>query len=379
MRHIPALDGIRGLAIVLVLCVHLFVANRDTGSRVFDTISAILGSGYVGVNLFFVLSGFLITGILLDTVDAPAFFKTFYARRTLRIFPLYYGVLLLLALLTRPMGLHWGGWAPFLFTYTSNLWFWRAHQLIPLSPFNINQFWSLQVEEQFYLVWPFLVYWLREPAKLIRVALAGCSVIFLLRLGIVLTGPHPNVYLPYSPTFSCADNLLFGCCLCALLRTKAREKALRLAPAVFWLGSAAVIAMGVRYHGLDWEQNKLIPTAGFSIVAITWAAMIAMALRPRSRTQTWFGNPVLTFFGRYSYGLYVFHYSIAAMIAVPVRFWLNAHFHSKAIGVLGSAVAVLALSIAVALLSYHFYEAPFLRLKRYFSYRASAKKVALST
>jgi peptidoglycan/LPS O-acetylase OafA/YrhL len=346
MRHIPALDGIRGLAIVLVLGVHLFVANRDTGSRVFDTISAILGSGYVGVNLFFVLSGFLITGILLDTVDAPAFFKTFYARRTLRIFPLYYGVLLLLALLTRPMGLHWGGWAPFLFTYTSNLWFWRAHQLIPLSPFNINQFWSLQVEEQFYLVWPFLVYWLREPAKLIRVALAGCSVIFLLRLGIVLTGPHPNVYLPYSPTFSCADNLLFGCCLCALLRTKAREKALRLAPAVFWLGSAAVIAM---------------------------------ALRPRSRTQTWFGNPVLTFFGRYSYGLYVFHYSIAAMIAVPVRFWLNAHLHSKAIGVLGSAIAVLALSIAVALLSYHFYEAPFLRLKRYFSYRASAKKVALST
>ena len=94
--HIPALDGVRGLAILFVLCVHLFSSNTEANGPLFRIIGRITASGYIGVNLFFVLSGFLITGILLDTLDRPSYFKTFYARRILRIFPLYYGVLLLL-------------------------------------------------------------------------------------------------------------------------------------------------------------------------------------------------------------------------------------------------------------------------------------------
>jgi peptidoglycan/LPS O-acetylase OafA/YrhL len=78
------------------------------------------------------------------------------------------------------------------------------------------------------------------------------------------------------------------------------------------------------------------------------------------------------FFGKYSYGLYVFHYSVQAMLSSPVRYFVDEHFHSKALGVIAGAAVVLAGSIAVAVLSYHFYEAPFLRLKRYFSYNRKA-------
>jgi peptidoglycan/LPS O-acetylase OafA/YrhL len=153
LPHTPALDGIRGLAIILVMSLHLFVSNSNTGSRFFNTLNRIFASSYIGVNLFFVLSGFLITGILLDTRHRPNFFKTFYARRALRIFPVYYGVFVLLFLLTRPLHFVWSGWQYFFLTYTSNLALWRT-QPLTLSPFNINHFWSLQVEEQFYLIWP---------------------------------------------------------------------------------------------------------------------------------------------------------------------------------------------------------------------------------
>jgi peptidoglycan/LPS O-acetylase OafA/YrhL len=119
-KHILALDGIRGLAILLVLYHHLFWSNPNSGNRFFDFLNAIRASAFIGVNLFFALSGFLITGILLDTVTSPNFFKTFYARRMLRIFPLYYGVLLGLLLLTRPLHFVWNGWQYFYLTYSAN-------------------------------------------------------------------------------------------------------------------------------------------------------------------------------------------------------------------------------------------------------------------
>ena len=125
-NHILALDGIRGLAVLLVLYNHLFWSNPVSGNRIFDFLNAVRASSYVGVNLFFALSGFLITGILLDTVTSPNFFKTFYVRRTLRIFPLYYGVLLVLFLLTGPFHFAWNGWQYFFLTYTANLVLWQA-------------------------------------------------------------------------------------------------------------------------------------------------------------------------------------------------------------------------------------------------------------
>src|SRR5258708_25707021 len=123
-NHILALDGIRGLAVLLVLYNHLFWSNPISGNRIFDFLNEIRASSYVGVNLFFALSGFLITGILLDTVTSPNFFKTFYVRRTLRIFPLYYGVLLVLFLLTCPFHFAWHAFQYFFFCFIANLVLW---------------------------------------------------------------------------------------------------------------------------------------------------------------------------------------------------------------------------------------------------------------
>jgi peptidoglycan/LPS O-acetylase OafA/YrhL len=381
VAHIPALDGIRGAAILLVLVYHLLWSNPVTGSRVLDLLQEIRGATYCGVNLFFALSGFLITGILLDTLDAPRYFQTFYARRSLRIFPLYFGSLLLLLLLTRPLHFVWSGWQYFYLTYTANLALWRTQVPLQLGFFNISHFWSLQVEEQFYLLWPFVVYRVRQPLALARLSLLACAVILGVRIFLVAMRSHPGFgypYLPYAPTFACADNLLFGCALCTALRTHWRATILRLAPRGFSLLSLALLVVFACNHGFNWQGKLFMPTVGFTLVGLTCATLIAMALRPRSTTQRLFVSPLLRFFGRYSYGLYVFHYSIEGALSHPLRRLLAEQLHSKALAVLGDALVVCALSVLAALLSYHLFEIQFLRLKRFFGYTANAASKTVS-
>jgi peptidoglycan/LPS O-acetylase OafA/YrhL len=371
-NHILALDGIRGLAILLVLYHHLFWSNPNSGNRVFDFLNTIRASSFIGVNLFFALSGFLITGILLDTVTSPNFFKAFYARRTLRIFPLYYGVLLGLLLLTRPLHFVWDGWQYFYLTYTSNLVLWQRAPLI-LQHLSIDHLWSLQVEEQFYLVWPLILYHVRSLRSLIRLCMVGCIAALLIRIVLVAARPHlTNVYLPYSPTFSCVDNLLFGCSLCVLLRTTLRQHVLDFAPRIFALCALVLIGAAILNHGLDWKTSVFIPTLGFSLVGISGASLIAMSLRPGSRTKQFFNQPILRFFGKYSYGLYVFHYPLDCFLTPPVRLFVDAHFHRRVLGVIAGAIIVFIAATLAALLSYHFYESPFLKLKKHFTYRESA-------
>jgi peptidoglycan/LPS O-acetylase OafA/YrhL len=382
-NHVLALDGLRGLAILLVLYHHLFWSNPNSGNRIFDFLNAIRASAFVGVNLFFALSGFLITGILLDTVTSPNFFKTFYARRTLRIFPLYYGVLLSLLLLTRPLHFVWNGWQYFFLTYTANLVLWTRGPLM-LHGISIDHFWSLQVEEQFYLVWPLILYRVRSLRSLIHLSLIACVTVLLIR--IVLVAGHSyqhNIYLPYSPTFSCVDNLLFGCCLCALLRTSLRQQVLDSAPRLFALCALVLTGAAMLNHGLDWKTSIFIPTLGFSLIGIASASLIAMSLQPGSRTKQLFNHPILRFFGKYSYGLYVFHYPIHCVLTRPVRVFIDAHFHMKVVGVIAAAIVVFIASTLVAVLSYQFYESPFLKLKKHFNYRkrtaAVDRQVALRT
>lgn len=375
-NHILALDGIRGLAILFVLYDHLFWSNPDSGNTIFDFLSTIRASAYVGVNLFFALSGFLITGILLDTVTSPNFFRTFYARRTLRIFPLYYGVLLVLLLLTRPFHFVWNGWQYFYLTYTANLVLWPQAPLI-LHRISIDHFWSLQVEEQFYLIWPLILYRVRSLRSLIRLSIIVCIATLFIRIALVAGRPYlHNVYLPYSSTFSCVDNLLFGCCLCALLRTTLRQQVLDFAPRVFALCALVLTGAAISNHGLDWKTSTFIPTVGFSLIGISCASLIAMSLRPGSRTKQFFNNPVLRFFGKYSYGLYVFHYLLGGLLTQPVRLFIDAHFHRKVLGVIAGAIVVFIASTLAAILSYHFFESPFLKLKKHFTYRKSATAAA---
>src|ERR1039458_3208337 len=129
LGHLPALDGVRGLAIILVLIVHLTSSSyTHTGSRLINAIIVFCRFGWVGVCLFFVLSGFLITGILFEALGQKSYFVRFYARRFLRIFPLYYGCLFLLFFLSGPLGISWKGSEPTYLAYLQNTppWIYRV-------------------------------------------------------------------------------------------------------------------------------------------------------------------------------------------------------------------------------------------------------------
>lgn len=374
--HFPALDGLRGIAILLVLYDHLFWSNPNSGNRLFDFLSEIRASSWIGVNIFFALSGFLITGILFDTLHCRDYFKVFYARRVLRIFPLYYGFLFLMLALTHPLHFQWNGWQYYHLTYTANLAVWRYGIPLVLPHFNINHFWSLDVEEQFYFIWPFIVYRVKSATRLIAIALCGCGVVLLVRIALVLFRTHlHDPYLVYAPTFSCADNLLFGCSLALVLRTDRRQQILRLARPVFAFCAAIALSMFFIYRGFVWDTNVIVPTLGISTIGIMAAAMIAMALNAESLTQRMLSNSVLRFFGKYSYGLYVYHYSLQEGLAPLLRFWFTIHFHSKAVGVIGGALIIGATSILVAYASYHLFEARFLKMKRHFPYTSTPKPV----
>jgi peptidoglycan/LPS O-acetylase OafA/YrhL len=384
--HVPALDGIRGLAILLVLIDHLLWANSHTGSRLLDLLGDIRSSTFIGVNLFFVLSGFLITGILVNTVTIPHFFKTFYGRRALRIFPLYYTFLFILIALTKPLHFQWWGEQYYSLLYIGNIVVWHRSYL-NLGHFNINHFWSLQVEEQFYFIWPLVIYRVRRLQTVVRICLIGCAVILGIRTFItIMLGLHifTNIYLTGSPTFSCADNLLFGCCLAVLMRTHWHKKVLHLAPRVLGIAAAILLALAIPNHGLGCFPgaspiaSALIQTLGFSFLGISAAALIAMALRSGSRTQRLFQNRLLRFLGKYSYGIYVFHYSIEGFLEAPIRNFLNVHLHSKGLSVVIGALIIGGLSVLVAMLSYHLFEVHFLRLKRYFSYNRATPQQPVS-
>ena len=377
--HIPALDGLRGLAILLILVDHLMWSNFATGSRLFDFLAQVRESSWIGVNLFFALSGFLITGILLGTLGSTTYFRTFYARRTVRIFPLYYGVLFLLFALTKPLHFHWNGWQWYELTYTQNLALWRWSAPLVLHWVNITHFWSLNIEEQFYLVWPFIVYRLRDARRLITLSLFLCLATLALRIWLLSMAGRPhftNPFLAYSFTPANSDTLLFGCTLALLIRTPVRKRVLAAAPAVFTVCALAILAFFFKDHGLD-PMKLLMGSLGVTILGIAATALIAMALTPASRTASIFSHPFLRFFGRYSYGLYVFHFSLAALNP-PIRLWIAAHTHSKAAAVAGSFLIITGLAVVVALLSYHLYEVHFLRLKKFFPNAGAQSPAALT-
>ena len=345
---------------------HLLWSNPHTGNRLYDLFSSIRVSAYLGVNVFFVLSGFLITNILLNSVDQEKYFKNFYARRALRIFPLYYGVLILLLCLTKPMHFVWNGWQYYLLTYTSNHVFWSRPPLI-LPRITLDHFWSLQVEEQFYFIWPFVVYKVRRLKTLILSALSASVVVLFVRV-VVMANQKTlhNIYLAYSPLECCADGLLLGSCLAAVLRTRYRELALRQAKWLF-AGTAFMLLWVATVNGnLFFFDSLFMPTLGFTIVDLACVALLAMAIQPRTVSNHIFSNSGLRFFGKYSYGLYVFHYPIFALLGTPIRTSLNSHTGNKLLGVVGPAVLIGGLTLLLAMISFHTYESFFLKLKRYF-------------
>jgi peptidoglycan/LPS O-acetylase OafA/YrhL len=356
--YIPGLDGLRALAILLVIVHNTSINEADT-SFVARVWTGITDCGWIGVQLFFVLSGFLITGILLDGRDKPRALRTFYIRRALRIFPLYYAFLIG-RFLVLPLAM------PALAVgFSTQIWYWlylsNWSDLVQ-GPINgMSHFWSLAVEEQFYLSWPALVRKLRvRTFAIVCVGLALGS--FGFRLAFYLAGVD-HAWM-YSATVSRLDGLAIGALVAIAARAELGDRyrrGRRFAGAIAGLG---VLVAAVHAHGLS-RFNPEIQTVGYTLLAIVFGAIVGEVAEPTpARVWRWLELRPLRTIGRYSYAMYVFHAPLHVAILYVAGTWLRAQ--SADHGVLTDlawTASIAVISFVLALVSYALIEGPALRLK----------------
>ncbi len=374
--NMPSLDGLRGIAIALVLLVHF--GNGWRWPTAADGVLAdALGLGWTGVDLFFVLSGFLITGILVDSAGRSRWWSAFFMRRVLRIFPLHYLALAMFWVAAPIAGIadswtlrRWGFWY---WGYLSN-WAFAARETIP----GLSHFWSLAVEEQFYLLWPAVVLLARGK----RLALLAGTLVAggpLVRFAIVAFAGWPPGSA-YRVTPGRIDELAMGALLAVAVRTVSWRPLLRRAWAPAALaGAGGFLALGAVCGHYDmhhptleiWSHTLLALAAGGVVLGAVLSEGTASPL------QRALGGTALRFLGRYSYGLYVVHLFVheAAFPFLRARPAGAALLASRGGYVLYMAAGVTA-SILLAVASFHLVEKRFLALKSRFTPGVSAALTA---
>lgn len=352
-KNIPQLDAIRGIAILIVMLHN--ATHKDPELY----LQRIFSSGWMGVDLFFVLSGFLITGILLDTRASADYFKNFYARRILRIWPLYYFVLLLMFAVI-PLAVPAA--ADAVFSTRSSPWWafplFLQNFLLPHSAgavASLGVAWSLGVEEQFYLVWPWLVRSC-SPNRLRQFA-----------VGVVCASPLFRLYLQqhhvdiYANLFCRLDGLMAGALLACVLHSRKELPSRFNRLAWLALGLAAPLAVATDTARNEWFVH--------SLAVIAAASLLYLALASSNRgLQALLTNRFLIYTGTISYGLYLLH-----KIPLDALQMIWPHTHLILVLTLGIGG-----SYAMAALSWRFLERPFLHLKHFFPTGSGANAPALS-
>jgi peptidoglycan/LPS O-acetylase OafA/YrhL len=360
-EHIPELDGIRGIAILMVIGFHLVHSMPGVQQGLSPILNVVSRLGQTGVDLFFVLSGYLITGILLKHRLNEGALKNFWGRRVLRIFPLYYATLITVQLFpglrTLPVSEGAGdGW----------LWLYLAN--VPPTFQNIDttlpHFWSLSVEEQFYLFWPLLVCWLSPKASL-RVCVGLIFAAPMIRAIFVSQGWSTFYALPCR-----IDSLAAGGLLAGLMQLNLISSAtlVRLRPwiVVLCLVSAAWFAAA---SGAGNASSQVFKQ---SVTTVIYLWLIAVAVLPgtNARLSAILCSRFLSVPGKYSYGLYVIHPLVIA--------WVNRQafgdFSSNGRAIISVSMVVCITSIAAGL-SWMLVERPFLSLKKLFAYKTSMNDV----
>lgn len=370
--HHRALDGVRGVAILMVLVYHFFPADLAAArGTLLHAWSLIAHFGGAGVDLFFALSGFLITGILLDARQTPGYFHNFYARRVLRIFPLYYGVLvayfLILPLLHRfspdeQAVAHHQGW---LWAYASNVFAGRfGDWQLSQGRLSFDHFWSLCVEEHFYLLWPVAVY-LLSRRTLTWCCAAMVAGALALRWALYARGDQTLAFYVWTPCRM--DGLAMGALLALLARSADGGAAVRR-----WALPTLVVACA--WMALTWNSPARACVYGSTQIALIAAAVLVLAVtggqtHPLTRCLT---SRPLTFFGKYSYGIYVLH---LLLLRGPIQRVLSLHplrgliAHGDVTRAVVMLTVGLVCSAAAGWLSWHLFEKHFVKLKRHFEYR----------
>jgi peptidoglycan/LPS O-acetylase OafA/YrhL len=369
--RLPQLDGIRGLAILLVLIWHYVVLPLENSSSHSLRFVGRFGiETWTGVDLFFVLSGFLIGGILIDMKGQAGYFRTFYTRRVFRILPMYFllfGAFSLWQWLSQMTSKHGGTAMPqFVYaTFTQN--FWLMHH--PWDAW-MGHTWSLAVEEQFYLTLPFVV-WVLPGPKLWK-ATVGIVLGTLLFRSLMYLRYYPDwSVVAYASLFCRADALMLGVLGAILVRSprwfpeiKRRRNVLFLAVATCVLACFIVTAKG-------WGMmTRPISTLGYTLIAASYLLLILGAILSDGLLKRMFCMRWLRGLGTISYGLYMVH--PAVLILVYSNFGYEQPRINRALDVIPMFLAV-ALSVGVAYLSWNYFESKLLR----FGHRVSSRQRAL--
>ena len=347
--YMPELDAVRGIAILLVILVHgmarpLHADLPTLGQSLF----ALSQYGWTGVNLFFVLSGFLITGILLDSKRRPDYFRRFYFRRALRILPALYGTLLILLI---------GGWISFRFTAISVLFLANFAAVLGIAHWY-GPLWSLAVEEHFYMIWPFVV---RRctPSKLMIFAGAVCIASPFLRILNLIGSPVPQHFASLYTWFN-LDGLSLGALLAIWLRMPSfsRPQLARIALPITVVSGAAFFLLA----GRQWADATVV-TSACNLASAGFLS--CMLLAGTSRWKFLVDQPVLKFYGFISYGLYLIHILAYHLSDILLSRPLAALVASQKplLAMLLRFSGGLILGTAIAFLSRHSLEETFLRIK----------------
>ncbi len=371
----PALDGLRALAIVAVFLEHY--GGGSHGGPVLTFLNSVRRCGWLGVDLFFVLSGFLITGILYDTLADSKYFLRFFARRSLRIFPIYYLVFTCLLLLTPFARYEWraghalfllyfgnflGNYDPSFYTIHSA----RSHTLTA----NLSHFWSLCVEEQFYMLWPIAVFLLAKRRSIFRAGLL-CSVLAIVFRAIEFYWQGPVVAerwivrtLPFR-----MDTLLIGGMLALLLRSKYSDRVQRSCKWIFLVCGAVTVGI------LGWARSDgpWLVVPGYTIIALGFAGLIGSTLRPGGLAFRICHLKPLRILGKYSYGFYVYHV-IFQWVWIEFLIFVTRKLHSMALGGIVALATNFVVTFFVAKVSYDFFESKFLRYKKHFEYDSETRR-----
>lgn len=360
--RIRTLDGLRGVAVSMVLLFHCFVfpANNLISKIVFDT----LGSLWMGVDLFFALSGYLITRILLSAREKPNYFRNFYMRRVARIWPAYL-LVLILAVYIAPLlvGPAWTEgeqsiipWMALQFTN------WAIVLHAPDFPWSrgVAHFWSLGAEEQFYLIWPIIIAFV--PLK--RLFVVCLSLFFFgvaIRFGLVIN--HQNWTKFYMMPLSHMDGLIAGSALAVAItqdrfKDLLQQQRLLVLEKIGWAGLLIVYLMGpgIILERYSWLVALAIMFSAFAFTGIVYR--IHYSLLPPMAERA-LSHPAAVWMGRYSYGIYLLHYvllfNIRTFAISHSKDLIDSHPNLSAI-VLG--VVVVSTTLILARLMFQFIELP---------------------
>ncbi len=375
-NRIIEIDGLRGLAVVFVLIWH-FTGSMTGGDNAFSTavrLSTVFGR--TGVDLFFVLSGFLIIGILMDQRNAGNLFSVFYLRRFLRIWPPYLCLIAVYWLCTAILGesesfnTRHGFWVQFLAQITFNY-----NTLMAIADGGISRgfsvVWSVNIEEWFYIVFPVLLVAV-APKHLPRVLLGIGLASALARAGLHIARPElwqaPYVIMPLRLDGLCAGGLVAAAVRDERAMLWVRSNASHCARAVMILSAMSVIGVI-----LSFQQGKLdgqMYLWGHLLLSVTYAAILAFVLAAKPRLD-FLRSSTLRLFGRYSYTLYLIHPLCISLFFVLagrreiINDWVS----------FGLAVSAFICAFVYSIASYHMMEEPLVRFGHKFRYSGARTPV----